>query len=202
MTLTHTMIQAIVPDGVRGRVGAIYSVHVGGMMAAANLSNGVLADYIDAPLVLGIGGVAFIAVMFVTWNLDVFRRIYNGVCPDSQPRRRLWRAARLSLPGQYPTAERIRCKRYWCVQSPERLLCAAQIPTSVHSREGGNPSPARCTAIASEAVRHAARANQVVDLGAAPHLQVFIVSEKGHPVVIPAKAGIQGRCWGRSSHQD
>ncbi len=34
-----------------------------------------------------------------------------------------------------------------------------------HSRDGGNPSPARCTAIASEAVRHAARANQVVDLG-------------------------------------
>ncbi len=30
---------------------------------------------------------------------------------------------------------------------------------------GGNSSPARCTAIASEAVRHAARANQVVDLG-------------------------------------
>ncbi len=81
MTLTHTMIQAIVPDGVRGRVGAIYSVHVGGMMAIANLSNGVLADHIDAPLVLGIGGVAFIVVMFVTWNLDVFRRIYSGGLP-------------------------------------------------------------------------------------------------------------------------
>ena len=78
MTLTHTMIQAIVPDGVRGRVGAIYSVHVGGMMAAANLSNGVLADYIDAPLVLGVGGVGFIVVMFVTWNMGVFRRIYMG----------------------------------------------------------------------------------------------------------------------------
>ena len=84
MTLTHTMIQTIVPDGVRGRVGAIYSVHVGGMMAIANLSNGVLADHIDAPLVLGIGGVAFIVVMFVTWNLDVFRRIYRNGLP-AQP---------------------------------------------------------------------------------------------------------------------
>ena len=81
MTLTHTMIQTIVPDGVRGRVGAIYSVHVGGMMAVANLSNGVLADYIDAPLVLGIGGVAFIVAMFVTWNLPVYRRIYTGGLP-------------------------------------------------------------------------------------------------------------------------
>ena len=78
MTLTHTMIQTIVPDWVRGRVGAIYSVHIGGMMAIANLYNGVLADYIDAPLVLGIAGVAFIVVMFITWFMGVFRRIYAG----------------------------------------------------------------------------------------------------------------------------
>ena len=84
MTLTHTMIQTIVPDGVRGRVGAIYSVHIGGMMAIANLYNGVLADYIDPPLVLGIGGVAFIAVMLATWYMGVFRRIYSGD-PLAQP---------------------------------------------------------------------------------------------------------------------
>ncbi len=84
MTLTHTMIQTIVPDGVRGRVGAIYSVHIGGMMAIANLYNGVLADYIDAPLVLGIAGVAFIVVMFVTWFMGAFRRIYSGT-PLAQP---------------------------------------------------------------------------------------------------------------------
>ncbi len=87
MTLTHTMIQTIVPDGVRGRVGAIYSVHIGGMMAIANLYNGVLADYIDPPLVLGVGGVAFIAVMLATWFMGVFRRIYAGdpwVQPASQ----------------------------------------------------------------------------------------------------------------------
>ena len=82
MTLTHTMIQTIVPDGVRGRVGAIYSVHIGGMMAIANLYNGVLADYIDAPLVLGIGGVGFIAVMLATWFMGVFRRIYAGGLPS------------------------------------------------------------------------------------------------------------------------
>ena len=44
MTLTHTMIQSVVPDGVRGRVSGIYSVHIGGIMATANLSNGWLAD--------------------------------------------------------------------------------------------------------------------------------------------------------------
>ena len=84
MTLTHTMIQTIVPDGVRGRVGAIYSVHIGGMMAVANLFNGVLADYVDASLVLGVGGVAFIVVMFATWYMGVFRRIYAGGLP-AQP---------------------------------------------------------------------------------------------------------------------
>ena len=36
MTLTHSMIQTIIPDGVRGRVGSVYSVHVGGMMALSN----------------------------------------------------------------------------------------------------------------------------------------------------------------------
>ena len=87
MTLTHTMIQAIVPDGVRGRVGAIYSVHIGGMMASANLFNGVLADRVNAPLLLGVAGAVFIVVMFITWNMATFRRIYaNGLPTEAAPR--------------------------------------------------------------------------------------------------------------------
>jgi len=77
MTLTHSMIQAIVPDGVRGRVGGVYSVHVGGMMAAANLFNGTLSDTLNAPLLLTVGGIAFIVVMFVSWRVATTRRIFT-----------------------------------------------------------------------------------------------------------------------------
>ena len=38
MTITHTMIQSITPDGVRGRVAGVYSMHIGGMMASVNPS--------------------------------------------------------------------------------------------------------------------------------------------------------------------
>ena len=84
MTLTHTMIQAITPDGVRGRVAGVYSVHIGGMMASANLANGGLADVIDAPILLMAGGVAFVLVMFVSWQLVTLRGIYTrGLHPEA-----------------------------------------------------------------------------------------------------------------------
>ena len=86
MTLTHTMIQTIVPDGVRGRVGAIYSVHIGGMMASFNLLNGVLADYIGAPLILMVTGVAFAIIVLISWQFLTMRIIYRGgVARFSQP---------------------------------------------------------------------------------------------------------------------
>ena len=81
MTLTHTMIQSILPDGIRGRVGAVYSVHIGGMMAIANLFNGVLADHLRASLLLGIGGILFIMAMIISWRLMTFRRIYSSGLP-------------------------------------------------------------------------------------------------------------------------
>ena len=78
MTLTHTMIQTIVPDGVRGRVGAIYSVHIGGMMASFNLLNGVLADYVGAPLILMVTGFAFALIVLASWQFVTMRVIYKG----------------------------------------------------------------------------------------------------------------------------
>ena len=78
MTLTHTMIQSIVPDGVRGRVGAIYSVHIGGMMASFNLLNGVLADYVGAPLILMVTGFAFALIVVASWQFVTMRVIYRG----------------------------------------------------------------------------------------------------------------------------
>ena len=77
MTLTHTMIQAITPDGVRGRVGAVYSVHIGGMMASANLINGGLADSLDAAMLLLVAGVGFVIIMFASWQGVTLRGIYR-----------------------------------------------------------------------------------------------------------------------------
>ena len=101
MTLTHTMIQSVTEDGVRGRVGAVYSVHIGGMMASANLINGWFADIISAmlasanlfadtalgdmlsssggaSLLLMAGGVGFIVVMLASWQGATIRCIYRG----------------------------------------------------------------------------------------------------------------------------
>ncbi|MCH7745354.1 MAG: MFS transporter [Chloroflexi bacterium] len=77
MTITHTMIQSIVPDGIRGRVAGIYSMHVGGMMASINLINGALADYISAPVLLSVGGVLFIVIMFLSLRRVTIRQIYS-----------------------------------------------------------------------------------------------------------------------------
>jgi len=77
MTLTHTMIQSITPDGVRGRVGGVYSVHIGGMMASANLINGGLADSLDAAMLLLVAGVGFVIVMFASWQGVTLRGIYR-----------------------------------------------------------------------------------------------------------------------------
>jgi MFS family permease len=77
MTLTHTMIQSIVPDWVRGRIGGVYSIHVGGMMALMNLLNGALADSISAPVLLIVGGVAFVVMMLMSWQYATLRQLYT-----------------------------------------------------------------------------------------------------------------------------
>jgi hypothetical protein len=76
MTITHTIIQSIVDDGFRGRVSGIYSMHVGGSMAVANLTNATVADLVNAPLVFAVGGVLFVAVMTASMGASPLRRIY------------------------------------------------------------------------------------------------------------------------------
>lgn len=78
MTITHTMIQSLTDDSVRGRVGAVYSVHIGGTMATVNLINGGMADYLDAAALLMAAGLGFVAVMLVSWQGVTLRRIYTG----------------------------------------------------------------------------------------------------------------------------
>ena len=76
MTITHTIIQSIVPDEMRGRISGVYSVHVGGSMALANLTNGGLTDLLNAPLVLTTGGIIFIVLIVSSAGLPQLRRIY------------------------------------------------------------------------------------------------------------------------------
>ena len=76
MTITHAIIQSIVPDEVRGRISGVYNMHVGGTMALANLTNGGLTDLLNAPLVLAAGGIIFIVLITSSVGLAPLRRIY------------------------------------------------------------------------------------------------------------------------------
>lgn len=78
MTLTHTMIQILAPDWVRGRIGGIYSIHIGGTMAVVNLLNGALADRLGAPVLLIAGGVLFVCIMLLSWQYLTLRYIYTS----------------------------------------------------------------------------------------------------------------------------
>ena len=60
MSVTTTMVQKIVPDGIRGRIMSLYLLHAGGIMAFGNLIFGALADYIDYNLLFRLSGLAFL----------------------------------------------------------------------------------------------------------------------------------------------
>ncbi len=78
MTISHTIIQSIVDDSVRGRVSGVYSFHVGGSMALANAANAGLVDVpvLNAPLVLSVGGALFIVAITISLANRPLRHIY------------------------------------------------------------------------------------------------------------------------------
>ena len=78
MTITHTIIQSLVDDSVRGRVSGVYSFHVGGSMALANAANAGLVDvsFLNAPLVLSVGGALFIGAIALSLGSRPLRGIY------------------------------------------------------------------------------------------------------------------------------
>jgi MFS family permease len=61
MSSSNTLIQAMVPDHLRGRVMAVYSMMFMGMAPFGALLGGALADRLGAPLTVSIGAVACIA---------------------------------------------------------------------------------------------------------------------------------------------
>jgi MFS family permease len=61
MACSNTLIQVMVPDALRGRVMAVYSMMFMGMAPIGALLGGALADHLGAPVTVAIGGVASIA---------------------------------------------------------------------------------------------------------------------------------------------
>jgi MFS family permease len=60
-TSTNTLIQAMVPDRLRGRVMALYSMMFLGMAPMGSLLAGWMADHLGAPITVSLGGVASFA---------------------------------------------------------------------------------------------------------------------------------------------
>lgn len=86
MTVTHTIIQTIVPDGIRGRVSGVYNMHVGGSMAAANFLNGALSDWLNAPVVMAVTGIGFtLAIGLSVVHLPIRRIYFPKTAPEPVP---------------------------------------------------------------------------------------------------------------------
>ena len=76
MTISHTIIQSLTEDHVRGRVSGVYSVHVGGSMAVTNLANAAIADVFNASAVLVVGGLIFVVIVFFSLGSGSLRELY------------------------------------------------------------------------------------------------------------------------------
>ncbi len=67
MSSSNTLIQAMVPDHLRGRVMAVYSMMFMGMAPFGALLGGALADRLGAPITVSMGAVACIGGAALFW---------------------------------------------------------------------------------------------------------------------------------------
>jgi len=61
MSSSNTLIQSMVPDRLRGRVMAVYTMMFMGMAPFGALFAGVMAKIVGAPLTIAVGGLGCIA---------------------------------------------------------------------------------------------------------------------------------------------
>ena len=74
MAASNTLVQSMVPDNLRGRVMAVYSMMFMGMAPLGAMFAGSLAEKIGAPFTVAIGGAACIVASIVfALNLSEFR---------------------------------------------------------------------------------------------------------------------------------
>ena len=89
MSSSNTLIQAMVPDHLRGRVMALYTMMFMGMAPFGSLFAGALADKLGAPFTVCVGAVACIgaATLFFfhlpkirveAWRLIVAQEVAGG----------------------------------------------------------------------------------------------------------------------------
>jgi len=83
MTLSHGMVQAICPDGIRGRVMSANTWHVQGTMAGFNAVNGILMDmsWMTATRLLTGTGLIFVAIAVGSLLVVHLRGIYLRGAP-------------------------------------------------------------------------------------------------------------------------
>ena len=75
MASSNTLIQTLVPDNLRGRVMALYSMMFMGMAPLGALLAGTLAHHLNAPITVALGGaVCIVAAVGFGLRLPVFRR--------------------------------------------------------------------------------------------------------------------------------
>ena len=87
MAITHSLIQHLSPDFIRGRINGINQVNVGGTMAVVNLVNGIMADIFGAGRVLCVLGILFLLVILVTLRNRTLRSLYlSGIVDSKQPK--------------------------------------------------------------------------------------------------------------------
>ena len=72
MSLTTTMIQKVIPDGIRGRIMSLYLLHAGGIMAFGNLILGNMADIVGYAWLFRLTGIAFL--IYILFVLSTQRR--------------------------------------------------------------------------------------------------------------------------------
>ena len=65
MALSSVMVQAVVPDAIRGRVMSLYAMFAGGVMSVSAFVSSLAADYVDLRLFAIVPGIIFVAVMLV-----------------------------------------------------------------------------------------------------------------------------------------
>ncbi len=68
MACSNTLIQTMVPDQLRGRVMAVYSMMFMGMAPLGAFFGGALAHRIGAPITVAVGGVACVVGAFSFWR--------------------------------------------------------------------------------------------------------------------------------------
>jgi len=74
ITGTSTVIQVIVDDEKRGRVMSLFTMSFLGMMPMGSLAAGIIADFLGAPLTLGVFGTLCVLAALVYWSkLPVLR---------------------------------------------------------------------------------------------------------------------------------